>query len=134
MKAVMTWFPGMVLALCSVLALAGPVDEAIAARLQPLLQRPLALALTGTSLPKAVAEFYAARHWQPVWDEERLPVLLDELAELYTDGLNPEDYAFSRRWLALGEDIWLVPDLQLDHHSADQSYPGNFHRFLLEAA
>lgn len=96
MKAVKTWFPGMMLALYSVLALAGPVDEAIAARLQPLLQRPPALALAGTSLPKAVAEFYAARHWQPVWDEERLPVLLDELADLYTDGLNPEDYAFSR--------------------------------------
>lgn len=41
-----------------------------------------------------------------------------------------EDYAFSRRWAACG-DIWLVPDLQLDHHTADTSYPGNFHRYML---
>ncbi len=42
-----------------------------------------------------------------------------------------EDYAFSRRWRELGGEIWLVPDLQLDHHGPDQVYPGNFHRFLL---
>lgn len=41
-----------------------------------------------------------------------------------------EDYAFSRRWLALGEDIWVVPDLDLTHHSSDQAYPGNYHQFL----
>ena len=28
-----------------------------------------------------------------------------------------EDYAFSRNWLALGGDIWIVPDLNLTHHS-----------------
>lgn len=42
-----------------------------------------------------------------------------------------EDYAFSRRWLATGERIWLVPDLDIDHHSKDKVYPGNFHKFLL---
>jgi hypothetical protein len=41
-----------------------------------------------------------------------------------------EDYAFSRNWRDLGGEIWLVPDLQLDHHSADKCYPGNFHLFL----
>jgi hypothetical protein len=41
-----------------------------------------------------------------------------------------EDYAFSRNWRALGGEIWLVPDLQLDHHSADNCFPGNFHMFL----
>lgn len=41
-----------------------------------------------------------------------------------------EDYAFCRRWEAIGGDIWLVPDLQLDHHSQDKSYPGNFHIYL----
>lgn len=41
-----------------------------------------------------------------------------------------EDYAFCRRWEAIGGDIWLVPDLQLDHHSVDKSYPGNFHTYL----
>lgn len=42
-----------------------------------------------------------------------------------------EDYAFSRNWIAAGETIWLLPDLDLTHHSADAAYPGNFHRFLL---
>lgn len=42
-----------------------------------------------------------------------------------------EDYAFSRRWNEIGGQIWLVPDLSLDHHSADKSYPGNFHEFLM---
>lgn len=41
-----------------------------------------------------------------------------------------EDYAFSRRWRAIGGEIWVVPDLDLTHHSADQAHPGNFHHFL----
>lgn len=41
-----------------------------------------------------------------------------------------EDYAFSRNWLACGGDIWIVPDLDLTHHSADEAYPGNFHQHL----
>lgn len=41
-----------------------------------------------------------------------------------------EDYAFSRNWNDLGGEIWIVPDLDLDHHSRDQVFKGNFHRFL----
>jgi len=41
-----------------------------------------------------------------------------------------EDYAFSRRWNAMGGEIWLVPDLDLTHHGADRAYPGNFHTFM----
>lgn len=41
-----------------------------------------------------------------------------------------EDYAFCRRWEALGGDIWLVPDLDLTHHNAEADYPGNFHIYL----
>lgn len=41
-----------------------------------------------------------------------------------------EDYAFSRRWRALDE-IWLVPDMNLDHHSQDKAFPGNLHEYLL---
>lgn len=37
-----------------------------------------------------------------------------------------EDMAFSRRWLAMGEDIWIQPDLELVHHTADASFPGHF--------
>lgn len=46
-----------------------------------------------------------------------------------------EDYAFSRRWNDCGGDIWLIPDLQLDHHAKDgdgwKAYPGNIHEWLL---
>lgn len=42
-----------------------------------------------------------------------------------------EDYAFSRRWKSIGGDIWLVPDLSIDHHSPDKVFPGNLHQFLL---
>ncbi len=42
-----------------------------------------------------------------------------------------EDYAFSRRWLATGERIWIVPDLDINHHSPDKVYVGNFHKYML---
>lgn len=43
-----------------------------------------------------------------------------------------EDYAFSRRWRAMGRDIWIVPDLDLTHHDHDAGdFPGNLHRYLL---
>lgn len=41
-----------------------------------------------------------------------------------------EDYSFSRRWNAMGGEIWVVPDLDLTHHDAGRAYPGNFHDFL----
>lgn len=37
-----------------------------------------------------------------------------------------EDYAFCRNWRKLGEDIWLIPDLSLNHHAKDKEYKGNF--------
>lgn len=43
-----------------------------------------------------------------------------------------EDYAFSRNWCEAGGDIWIVPDLNLNHHAGTRVYPGNFHRFLLK--
>jgi hypothetical protein len=42
-----------------------------------------------------------------------------------------EDYAFSRNWNERCGQIWIVPDLDLDHHTKDAVYQGNFHRFLL---
>jgi hypothetical protein len=43
-----------------------------------------------------------------------------------------EDYSFCRRWREAGGDIWLVPDLNIDHNNADGTcFPGNFHQFLL---
>lgn len=42
-----------------------------------------------------------------------------------------EDYAFARRWREKCGDIWLIPDLNITHHSPEHAYPGNFHKFLL---
>lgn len=42
-----------------------------------------------------------------------------------------EDYSFARRWREKCGDIWLIPDLQIDHHSPTQSFPGNFHEYML---
>lgn len=42
-----------------------------------------------------------------------------------------EDYAFARNWRDCGGEIWVVPDLQLDHHGSDAVFPGNYHQFLL---
>lgn len=42
-----------------------------------------------------------------------------------------EDYSFARRWKEKCGDIWIVPDLNLDHHTKDNVYKGNFHKYLL---
>ncbi len=44
-----------------------------------------------------------------------------------------EDMAFSRRWHdEMGEPIWLIPDIDLDHHdSSGNVFKGNYHEFLL---
>jgi len=42
-----------------------------------------------------------------------------------------EDYAFSRNWNEKCGQIWIVPDLDLTHHTKDEAYPGNFHQYLL---
>lgn len=42
-----------------------------------------------------------------------------------------EDYAACRRWIDIGEDLWMVPDLSLTHWAGDVPYPGNYHKFLL---
>jgi hypothetical protein len=41
-----------------------------------------------------------------------------------------EDFAFSRRWRELGGEIWVVPDICVDHHSSERAYRGNFRRYL----
>jgi hypothetical protein len=42
-----------------------------------------------------------------------------------------EDYAFSRNYLECGGEIWLVPDVSIDHWQGDYAYKGNYHEFLL---
>lgn len=41
-----------------------------------------------------------------------------------------EDYSFARRWRAKCGPIWLVPNLNIDHHTKDAVFRGNFHQFL----
>jgi hypothetical protein len=40
-----------------------------------------------------------------------------------------EDYAFAHRWGQIGS-LWLVPDLNIDHHLKDRVWKGNLHRWL----
>jgi hypothetical protein len=42
-----------------------------------------------------------------------------------------EDYAFSKRWTEKCGDIWLIPDLDIAHHSSDREFPGNLHEYLM---
>ena len=42
-----------------------------------------------------------------------------------------EDYAFSRNYLASGGEIWIVPNLNIDHWQGNFPYRGNLHEFLL---
>lgn len=42
-----------------------------------------------------------------------------------------EDYAFCRRWLELGGDLWTVPNLNIHHHTQTEVFKGNLHEFLL---
>lgn len=77
-------------------AQAESVSEVLRARLEPVLQSAPPLQLSRQSGPRALAEFYAARHWQPAWDEPRYQALLVELGGLYKDGLEPEDYGHLR--------------------------------------
>lgn len=42
-----------------------------------------------------------------------------------------EDYTFARRWRAKCGDIWIVPDLNIDHHANGTIYKGNYHNYLL---
>lgn len=44
-----------------------------------------------------------------------------------------EDYAFCRNWRDIGGKVWLIPDLNINHHAWDSHlvFPGNFHQYLM---
>ena len=42
-----------------------------------------------------------------------------------------EDYAFSRRWIACGGELVIVPDLNITHHTAERAFGGNLHEWLM---
>jgi glycosyltransferase involved in cell wall biosynthesis len=42
-----------------------------------------------------------------------------------------EDYAFSRNWLEMGGEIWVIPDINIDHwNSEGRCWAGNYHNYL----
>lgn len=43
-----------------------------------------------------------------------------------------EDYAFCRRWIDCGGEIWTIPNLNIDHYCGDVAYKGNLHNFLIK--
>ena len=45
-----------------------------------------------------------------------------------------EDYAFSKRWVEKCGDIWILPNLNIDHHKGDIVYKGNLHEYLVACA
>lgn len=68
-----------------------------AAELERQLRPQLAgtLAVSESALPQAVATFYEQRLWQPAWNDKRLQVLIGQLEDLRSDGLEPEDYGLA---------------------------------------
>lgn len=42
-----------------------------------------------------------------------------------------EDYSFARRWRELGGEIYIVPDMNINHHTTEKEYKGNFHQYLM---
>jgi len=43
-----------------------------------------------------------------------------------------EDYSFCHRWKALGQQIWLIPNMNINHHHGDKVFEGNYHEWLLK--
>jgi hypothetical protein len=46
-----------------------------------------------------------------------------------------QDYAFCKRWADIRGDIWLVPNLNINHHDwhSDRVWKGNLHEFLMRS-
>lgn len=42
-----------------------------------------------------------------------------------------QDYAFCRNYAAKCGPVWLMPDLNLDHHRGGEVFAGNYHEYLL---
>lgn len=45
-----------------------------------------------------------------------------------------EDTAACMRWWRMGEKVYVVPDLDITHHSKDRDYPGNLAKYLERTA
>lgn len=79
--------------------------------------------------PKAVHAFMRA--WPELLYGDADHPSLDMFNHGVIDGVwYGEDYAFCKRWKERCGDIWLVPDLYINHHSISTEYPGNLHNFM----
>jgi hypothetical protein len=86
--------------------------------------------------PRAVLRFGASYPQLMYGTSEDMEAHIKASIDLFNHGALDgkwygEDYAFSKRWRAIGEELWIVPDLNLTHHAADKAYPGNLHEFML---
>lgn len=77
-------------------AQATPLDTRLEQTLKPKLVAEQTLRLTDAAVPQAIVRFYEERQWRAVWDDARYRTLLTQLADLRSDGLNPEDYGLPR--------------------------------------
>jgi hypothetical protein len=98
-----------------------PSDGAISARCVPA---------GFLKITRFAINLLAKKHPELLYGEPMNPHL-----DLFNHGVHEgiwygEDYAFCRRWKALGGDIWIVPDLNLHHYNAGTKYAGNYHMFL----
>jgi hypothetical protein len=70
------------------------------------------------------------KHPELCWGEASSPHF-DLFAHGVMDGeWRGEDVAACMRWIAAGQKLWIVPDLDITHHSIDKAYSGNLHEFL----
>jgi hypothetical protein len=94
--------------------------------------------LIGYSIPagflkvtRTAVEKFTAAYPELTFGPER------EYIDLFNHGAHDglwwgEDFAFARRWRDLGEEVVLIPDLNLTHHLSDgRAFPGNLHEFLM---
>lgn len=95
-KAMLGLGMGAGLLLLCTLAKADAVADVIRLKLEKSAGAAVVANPAAGSQVQALTDFYAERNWAPVWSDSRYQALLTQLADLYTDGLNPEDYAFSR--------------------------------------
>jgi hypothetical protein len=80
--------------------------------------------------PEAVDRFMVA------YPELCYGPMYHQAVDLFNHGVHErvwwgEDYSFARRWKDKCGDIWLVPNLSIDHHDKGKVYKGNLHKFLL---
>ncbi len=116
------WRQFMMAGLCllSSTSWAGPTDDLLAQTLRPQRNAAQTLKIADAAVPQGVVRFYEERQWRAVWDDARYRSLLEQLADLQSDGLNPADYGLERlRALASAS----TPELQLERELvATQGY------------